>query len=107
MLVAMFLITSLSMAPLRADEPVPVIFNTDMAGDCDDAGALAVLHAQADRGEAQILAVVTNRKCTAGVSGGACDAINTFYGRPNISGAWSFSVRYDVEHCRSGTKLIS
>ena len=32
-----------------------------MAGDCDDAGALAVLHAFADRGEADILAVITNR----------------------------------------------
>ena len=68
----------------RGNEPVPVIFDTDMAGDCDDAGALAVLHALADAGEAEILAVVTNRKCPAGVSGGASDAINTFYGRPDI-----------------------
>ena len=77
-----------AMPVCSADEPsrspVQVIFDTDMAGDCDDAGALAVLHALADLGEAQILAVVTNRKCTAGVSGGACDAINTFYGRPDI-----------------------
>ncbi|MEL6106036.1 MAG: nucleoside hydrolase [Planctomycetota bacterium] len=63
---------------------VPIIFDTDMAGDCDDAGALAVLHVLADRGETEILAIVTNRKCAAGVSGGACDAINTFYGRPDI-----------------------
>ncbi|MEM9366511.1 MAG: nucleoside hydrolase [Planctomycetota bacterium] len=61
-----------------------MIFDTDMAGDCDDAGALAVLHALADRGEAKILAVVTNRKDAAGASGAACDAINTFYGRPDI-----------------------
>ncbi|QDV41232.1 Inosine-uridine preferring nucleoside hydrolase [Stieleria neptunia] len=72
-----------SVATVAAD-PVPIIFDTDMAGDCDDAGALAVLNALADRGEAQILAVVTNRKCAAGVSGGASDAINTFYGRPDI-----------------------
>ncbi|WP_233902940.1 nucleoside hydrolase [Stieleria maiorica] len=74
----------LPFAATVAADPVPIIFDTDMAGDCDDAGALAVLNALADRGEAQILAVVTNRKCTAGVSGGACDAINTFYGRPDI-----------------------
>jgi inosine-uridine nucleoside N-ribohydrolase len=68
----------------RANAPVPVILDTDMAGDCDDAGALAVLNELADRGEAEILAVVTNRKCPAGVSGAACDVINTYYGRPDI-----------------------
>jgi len=67
-----------------AAEPVPVIFDTDMANDCDDAGALGVLNALADNGEADILAVVTNRKCPAGVSGAASDAINTYYGRGEI-----------------------
>lgn len=65
-------------------EPVPIIFDTDMAGDCDDAGALAVLNALADNGEAEILAVVTNRKNTAYASAAACDVINTYYGRPDI-----------------------
>lgn len=64
-----------------AEEPVQVIFDTDMAGDCDDAGALAVLNELADRGEARILAIVTNRRDAAGVSAAACDVINTFYGR--------------------------
>nr|ADY60760.1 Inosine/uridine-preferring nucleoside hydrolase [Rubinisphaera brasiliensis DSM 5305] len=78
-----FAITCLS-NDLAAAEPVPVIFDTDMANDCDDAGALAVLNALADNGEANILAVVTNRKCPSGVSGAACDAINTYYGRGDI-----------------------
>lgn len=64
--------------------PAKIIFDTDMANDCDDAGALAVLHALADRGEAEILAIVTNRKDPANASAAAADAINTFYGRPNI-----------------------
>jgi len=64
--------------------PTKVIFDTDMANDCDDAGALAVLHALADRGEAEILAIVTNRKDPANASAAAADTINTFYGRPNI-----------------------
>lgn len=64
--------------------PVKIIFDTDMASDCDDAGALAVLHALADRGEAEILALVTNRKCPGNSSAGAADAINTWYGRPDI-----------------------
>ena len=66
-------------------DPVKLIFDTDMASDCDDAGALAVLHALADRGEVEILAIVTNRKCPANSSAGAVDAINTWYGRPDIS----------------------
>jgi len=66
------------------DDPVGVILDTDMANDCDDAGALAVLHALADRGESEILAVVTNRKDPSNASAAAADAINTWYGRPDI-----------------------
>ena len=65
-------------------EPVKVIFDTDMDNDCDDAGALAVLHALVDLGEAEIIAVVTNRRGAATASAAACDAINTFYRRPDI-----------------------
>lgn len=67
-----------------AQLPVPIIFDTDMASDCDDAGALAVLHALADLGEANILAVVVNRKDSANASAAAVDVINTYYGRPDI-----------------------
>ena len=65
-------------------EPVKIIFDTDMANDCDDAGALAVLNALADLGEAEILAVVTNRKDPSNASAAAADAINTWYGRGEI-----------------------
>lgn len=64
--------------------PVAIIFDTDMAGDCDDAGALAVLHALADAGEAEILAVLVNSGDEARASAAAVDAINTYYGRPDI-----------------------
>jgi len=61
---------------------VRVIFDTDLGYDADDAGALAVLHALADEGEAEILATVT----VVGdpQSAGALDVINTYYGRPDI-----------------------
>ncbi len=65
-------------------EPVRIVFDTDMASDCDDAAALAVLHALADLGEARILAVVTNRKDRSNASAAAVDVINTYYGRPDI-----------------------
>jgi inosine-uridine nucleoside N-ribohydrolase len=66
------------------NQPVKIIFDTDMAGDCDDAGALGVLNALADLGEADILAVITNRKDPANASAAAAGAINTWYGRPGI-----------------------
>lgn len=65
-------------------EPARIIFDTDMADDCDDAGALAVLHALADRGEAEILAIVTNRKDPSNASAAACAVIGGYYGRPGI-----------------------
>ncbi len=53
-----------------------------MAEDVDDVGALALLHALADAGEAEILA------CMISVPheyvGPCIDVINTFYGRPDI-----------------------
>lgn len=61
---------------------VRVILDTDLGIDVDDAGALAVLHALADRGEAAILAVVSNVNDP--YAPGALDAINTYYGRPGI-----------------------
>ncbi|MCC5843071.1 MAG: nucleoside hydrolase [Verrucomicrobia bacterium] len=62
--------------------PVSILLDTDMATDCDDAGAMAVLHALASKGEAEILGVVTNNRD--GASIGAVAAINSYYGRPDI-----------------------
>lgn len=60
-----------------------VIFDTDMGSDCDDAGALAVLHALADAGELEILGVIfSSGRNRYGV--GTCDAINTYYGRGDL-----------------------
>jgi hypothetical protein len=60
-----------------------VIFDTDMGSDCDDAGALAVLHALADAGELNLLGVIfSSGKNRYGV--GTCDAINTYYGRGEL-----------------------
>ena len=63
-------------------ETVKIILDTDMGGDCDDAGALAMLHALADRQECEILAVT---HCCRGRQYGACiEAINRYYGRSGI-----------------------
>ncbi len=82
-----------------SQHPVKIIFDTDMRGDCDDAGALAVLNALSDLGEAEILAVVTNLKEPSNSTAGAVDAINTYYGRPDIpTGTFKGeSMHYDVK----------
>jgi hypothetical protein len=59
-----------------------VIFDTDVGGDVDDAGALAVLHALADRGEIEILAIGVVIGHPAGVR--FVDAVNTWYGRADL-----------------------
>lgn len=62
--------------------PVRLIFDTDMGNDCDDAMALAVIHALQNRGACELLAItLTNPDPRAGRF---TDAINTFYGRPDI-----------------------
>ena len=60
-------------------KPVKIIFDTDIGGDCDDAGTLAMLHRLCDKGEAELLAV-THCFATPYVAG-CIDAINRFYGR--------------------------
>lgn len=79
-------IVALSILPTAgaiAAGPPAVIFDTDIGSDCDDAGALAVLHALADAGEVKILGVIfSSGKNRFGV--GTCDAINTYYGRGDL-----------------------
>lgn len=68
--------------PARGVAVERIIFDTDIGGDIDDAGAMAVMHALADRGEIEILAVgVVNGHQNAVPY---TDAINTWYGRPDL-----------------------
>ena len=60
-------------------ERVRILFDTDIGGDCDDAGALALAHVLCNRGEAELLAVTA---CYASPYVAGCiDAINTYYNR--------------------------
>lgn len=61
---------------------IPLIFDTDMDTDCDDAGALAMVHAFADRGEIQLLATLVSSEMPG--SGACTAAINTYFGRPDL-----------------------
>ncbi|GAB4015327.1 nucleoside hydrolase [Spirosoma koreense] len=67
---------------VRKETPVAVIFDTDMGPDYDDVGAITLLHAFADEGQAQILATIacTNYpKVTQVLS-----VLNTYFNRPNV-----------------------
>jgi len=72
----------LNLNPALAQAKVRIILETDMESDIDDAATLAVLHALADNGECEILAVMHNTSDQYGV--GVIDAINTYYGRPDL-----------------------
>ncbi len=68
--------------PPCGQEPPIVVFDTDMGPDIDDALALAMLHAYASEGQIELGAVTISRN---GVWGARfSDALNTFYGRPDI-----------------------
>ena len=61
-------------------KPVKILLDTDIGLDCDDAGAMALLHRLCDLGEAELLAVT---HCAASPYAAGCiDAINAYYGRP-------------------------
>lgn len=64
------------------NQPVPVIFDTDMGPDYDDVGAITMLHAFADAGQARILATIasTNYSNVAPV----LSVLNTYFNRPDV-----------------------
>jgi len=61
---------------------VSVIFDSDLGPDYDDVGALAVLHALADSGQANILATISSNKNELVVP--CIEVINTYFNRPSI-----------------------
>src|SRR5690606_28333393 len=78
-----FLLTLLLALVAQAQPaPRPIILDTDLGPDSDDAGALAMLHTLESMGEARTLAVLCSTRnpwCAP-----AADAINTYYGRPDV-----------------------
>jgi inosine-uridine nucleoside N-ribohydrolase len=63
-------------------KPVNIIFDSDMGPDYDDVGAIAILHALADKGEAHILATVASTRYD-GVAG-VMNVFNTYFKRPDL-----------------------
>lgn len=83
-----------------------VIFDTDMAPDYDDVGALAMLHALADSGEAEILATVTSNRFEYSVP--CIEVINAYFGRPDLptGGPKGVAPLIDTWHKEKWTSLL-
>ena len=65
-----------------ATNPIGIILDTDVDHDCDDIGALFILHGAMERGEADLLATIG---CTSSDAiAPALDGINSWFGRPGI-----------------------
>jgi hypothetical protein len=68
----------------ETEKPVlKVILDTDMGSDCDDVGALAMLHEYAREGAVEILGIIYSSGAVP-YGAGIVDAINVYYGRPDI-----------------------
>lgn len=70
--------------------PIGLIFDTDIGNDVDDVLAMGVIHALETRGECKLLAVTITKDHE--LAAPFVDAVNTFYGRPDIP----------IGVCRSG-----
>jgi len=109
LLAMLSVITVISQAQIK---PVQVIFDTDMGPDYDDVGAMAILHALADSGKANILATIASTKYE-GV-GPVLEILNTYFNKPEIPVAvpkgkalelrdfqhWSDTLREKYPHSR-------
>src|SRR4051794_24999702 len=65
-----------------ANRPIPLVFDTDIGNDIDDALALGMIHALVCRGECELVAVTVTKDEP--MSAPFIDAVNTFYGRGEV-----------------------
>jgi pyrimidine-specific ribonucleoside hydrolase len=80
-LLAIFLLLALG-ASAQNKKPIPIIFDTDIGPDYDDVGAITMLHAFADSGEAKILATIASNKNPPIAA--TLNVYNTYFNRPQI-----------------------
>jgi pyrimidine-specific ribonucleoside hydrolase len=82
LLCCLLLLGALPVCLAQNSKPVPIIFDSDMGPDYDDVGAIALLHAYADSGQANILATVASTKYE-GVAA-VLNVFNAYFNRPDI-----------------------
>ena len=89
-LLALFFLPALS-AQAEVPAPMPIIFDTDMGNDADDAMALAILNAFVDRGECDLLAVTLTK--SAPNAAPYIQMVNSYCGHPDIPIGMTTEVR--------------
>jgi len=67
---------------LAASLAMPIVLDTDIGGDYDDVGAIALLHKLADHGECEIKAVTVCNLMERSVP--MVEVLNRYYGRPDV-----------------------
>jgi len=82
MLLCLMVLVGCGCSSVERGAPVKIIFDTDIGGDADDLGALVMLHNFVDKGECELLAVMSWAHDEYAVS--AVDAVNRYYRHPNI-----------------------
>jgi len=80
--VALALLCAVNVYAQTVHKPVHIILDSDMGPDYDDVGAITILHALADNGEAKILATMASTKYP-GVAG-VFSVFNTYFKRPDL-----------------------
>jgi len=82
MLLCVLVLVGSGCSSVERESPVKIIFDTDIGGDADDLGALVMLHNFVDKGECELLAVMSWANDKYAVS--AIDAVNRYYNHPDI-----------------------
>lgn len=80
--ITVLIVTGCSVKQDQKNKPVPIIFDTDIGPDYDDVGAITILHALAQKGEAKILATVADNKYD-GIAA-VLNLFNTYWKEPDI-----------------------
>lgn len=80
-LIAIFLFSCCTLFA-QNKKPVAIIFDTDIAPDYDDVGAMALLHALEGMGEAKILATISSNVFE--TTAPTLSVLNTYFNRPDI-----------------------
>ncbi len=86
-------------------DKIKILLDTDMGSDCDDAGALSLLHCMCRQKKAEILAVT---HCASEIGGAVTiKAINEYFGREDIPvGRYTTKTFLETDDCKRYTEVI-
>lgn len=88
------------------ENKIKILLDTDLGSDCDDSGALAVLHNLADQDKAEILGITHCASERTGLV--SVMSINSYYGRPDIPvGQYKVKPFLEEPNCTRYTSVLA